>query len=55
MLDEEFEDQKELQEDDQTAEQQFNEFNITFDRMYELGKALAPSGVGELFDFKKRK
>ena len=55
MLDEEFEDQNELQEDDQTAEQQFNEFNITFDRMYELGKALAPSGVGELFDFIKKK
>ena len=55
MLDEEFEAQKELQKDDQTAEQQFNEFNITFDRMYELGKALAPAGVGELFDFIKKK
>ena len=60
MLDEEFEAQKELQEDDQTAEQQFKEANIGFDIMYEIGKkadSILGSGgaLGELFDFLKGK
>ena len=58
MLDEEFEAQKELQEDDPTAEQQFTEANRGFDILYEIGKTadkyLGTKGaLGELFDFIK--
>ncbi len=58
MLDEEFEDQKELQEDDQTAEQQFRDANRGIDFIYELGKIGAEKfipGLGQLFDFIKGK
>ena len=60
MLDEEFEAQKELQEDDLTAEQEFRDANIGFDIMYEIGKkadSILGSGgaLGELFDFLKGK
>ena len=58
MLDEEFEDQKELQEDDLTAEQEFRKANRGFDILYEVGKTadkyLGTKGaLGELFDFIK--
>ena len=43
MLDEEFEAQKELQEDDLTAEQEFRDVNRGIDFMYELGKIGAES------------
>ena len=60
MLDEEFEAQKQLQEDDPTAEQQFTEANRGFDILYEIGKTadkyLGTKGaLGELFDFVKGK
>ena len=60
MLDEEFEAQKELQEDDPSAEQQFTEANRGFDILYEVGKTadkyLGTKGaLGELFDFIKGK
>ena len=60
MLDEEFEAQKQLQEDDPTAEQQFTEANRGFDILYEVGKTadkyLGTKGaLGELFDFIKGK
>jgi len=60
MLDEEFEDQKELQEDDLTAEQEFREANRGIDILYEIGKTadniLGSGGaLGELFDFLKGK
>ena len=60
MLDEEFEDQKELQEDDLTAEQEFREANRGIDILYEMGKTadniLGSGGaLGELFDFFKGK
>ena len=52
MLDEEFEAQKELQEDDPTAEQEFRDANRGIDFMYELGKIGAEKflpGFGQLF------
>ena len=58
MLDEEFEAQKELQEDDLTAEQEFRDANRGIDFMYELGKIGAEKfvpGLGQLFDFIKGK
>ena len=58
MLDEEFEAQKELQEDDPTAEQEFRDANRGIDFMYELGKIGAEKflpGFGQLFDFIKGK
>ena len=58
MLDEEFEAQKELQEDDLTAEQEFRDVNRGIDFMYELGKIGAEKfvpGLGQLFDFIKGK
>ena len=60
MLDEEFEAQKKLQEDDPTTEQQFTEANRGFDILYEIGKTadkyLGTKGaLGELFDFVKGK
>ena len=60
MLDEEFEAQKQLQEDDPTAEQQFTEANRGFDILYEVGKtadSILGSGgtLGQLFDFIKGK
>ena len=58
MLDEEFEAQKELQEDDLTAEQEFRDVNRGIDFMYELGKIGAEKflpGFGQLFDFIKGK
>jgi len=60
MLDEEFEAQKELQEDDPSAEQQFTEANRGFDILYEVGKtadSILGSGgaLGQLFDFIKGK
>jgi len=58
MLDEEFEGQKELQEDDLTAEQEFKKANRGIDILYEIGKTadkyLGTKGaLGELFDFIK--
>ena len=60
MLDEEFEAQKELQEDDPSAEQQFTEANRGFDILYEMGKTAdkyigTKGALGELFDFIKGK
>ena len=60
MLDEEFEAQKELQEDDLTTEQEFREANRGIDIMYEIGKtadSILGSGgaLGQLFDFLKGK
>ena len=60
MLDEEFEAQKELQEDDLTAEQEFRDANRGIDIMYEIGKTadniLGSGGtLGQLFDFLKGK
>ena len=58
MLDEEFEAQKELQEDDPTAKQEFRDVNRGIDFMYELGKIGAEKfvpGLGQLFDFIKGK
>ena len=60
MLDEEFEDQKELQEDDQTAEEQFREANRGIDIMYEVAKTAdkylgSKGALGQLFDFIKGK
>ena len=58
MLDEEFEAQKELQEDDLTAEQEFRDANRGIDIMYEIGKTadniLGSGGtLVQLFDFIK--
>ena len=60
MLDEEFEAQKELQEDDLTAEQEFRDANRGIDIMYEVGKtadSILGSGgtLGLIFDFLKGK
>ena len=60
MLDEEFEAQKELQEDDLTAEQEFRDANRGIDIMYEVGKtadSILGSGgtLGQIFDFLKGK
>ena len=60
MLDEEFEAQKELQEDDLTAEQEFRDANRGIDIMYEVVKTadkyLGTKGsLGQLFDFIKGK
>ena len=60
MLDEEFEDQKELQEDDLSAQQEFDQANKGFNRLYEVGKTadniLGSGGaLGELFDWIKGK
>ena len=60
MLDEEFEAQKQLQEDDLTAEQEFRDANRGIDIMYEVGKtadSILGSGgtLGQIFDFLKGK
>ena len=60
MLDEEFEAQKELQEDDLTAEQEFRDANRGIDIMYEVVKTAdkylgSKGALGELFDFLKGK
>ena len=60
MLDEEFEAQKELQEDDLTAEQEFRDANRGIDIMYEVVKTAdkylgSKGSLGQLFDFLKGK
>ena len=58
MLDEEFEDQKELQKDDLSAQQEFDTANLGINRLYEIGKAGAEKyapGLGQLFDWIKGK
>ena len=60
MLDEEFEDQKELQEDDLSAQQEFDQANKGFKILYEMGKTAdkyigTKGSLGELFDFIKGK
>ena len=60
MLDEEFEAQKELQEDDLTAEQEFRDANRGIDIMYEVVKTAdkylgSRGSLGQLFDFLKGK
>ena len=60
MLDEEFEAQKELQEDDLTAEQEFRDANRGIDIMYEVVKTAdkylgSKGALGQLFDFLKGK
>ena len=60
MLDEEFEAQKELQEDDPTAEQEFRDANRGIDIMYEVVKTAdkylgSKGSLGQLFDFLKGK
>ena len=60
MLDEEFEDQKELQEDDLSAQEEFDQANKGFKILYEMGKTAdkyigTKGSLGELFDFIKGK
>ena len=60
MLDEEFKDQKELQEDDLSAQQEFDQANKGFRVLYEAGKTAdnilgSGGGLGELFDWIKGK
>ena len=60
MLDKEFEAQKELQEDDVTAEQEFRDANRGIDIMYEVVKTAdkylgSRGALGQLFDFIKGK
>ena len=60
MLDEEFTDQKELQEDDLSAQQEFDQANKGFKVLYEVGKTAdkylgSKGSLGQLFDFIKGK
>ena len=60
MLDEEFEDQKELQKDDLSAQEEFDQANKGFKILYEMGKTAdkyigTKGSLGELFDFIKGK
>ena len=60
MLDEEFEDQKELQEDDLSAQEEFDQANKGFKVLYEVGKTAdkylgSKGSLGQLFDFIKGK
>ena len=60
MLDKEFEDQKELQEDDLSAQEEFDQANKGFKILYEMGKTAdkyigTKGSLGELFDFIKGK